>query len=122
YFNQFTLATAELWKVCLLWTPRDGSVESTAVISELRLGFGLSVSSNRAQRFSQAWLHVVAKRFDAEERPHFEAMLADPLTHPATRDWIEHRKQLVWNRCATPGRHLNFVAGAQEAVICWNAP
>jgi hypothetical protein len=28
----------------------------------------------------------------------------------------------VWDRCATPGRHLNFTAGAQEAVICWNAP
>lgn len=28
----------------------------------------------------------------------------------------------VWDRCATPGRHLNFEAGAQEAVVCWNAP
>jgi hypothetical protein len=28
----------------------------------------------------------------------------------------------VWDRCATPGRHLTFEAGVQEAVICWNAP
>jgi len=28
----------------------------------------------------------------------------------------------VWDRCATPGRHLSFEAGAQEAVVHWNAP
>ena len=28
----------------------------------------------------------------------------------------------VWDRCASPGRHLSFEAGAQEAVVCWNAP
>jgi hypothetical protein len=28
----------------------------------------------------------------------------------------------VWDRCATPGRHLTFETGAQEAGICWNAP
>ncbi|KAJ1641134.1 hypothetical protein T492DRAFT_853864 [Pavlovales sp. CCMP2436] len=95
YFNQFTLSTAELWKVCLLWTPRDGSVEGTSVISELRLGFGLSVSTNHAQRFSQAWLHIVAKKFDAAELLRFETMLADPRTPQATRDWIRHRKQLT---------------------------
>ncbi|KAJ1632735.1 hypothetical protein T492DRAFT_1113640 [Pavlovales sp. CCMP2436] len=94
-FNRFTLAAAELWKVNLLWTPRDGSPEITAVISELRLGFGLSVSSNHAQRFSQAWLCVVGKRFDEEELPRFETLLANPLTPQDTRDWIEHHKQLV---------------------------
>jgi len=28
----------------------------------------------------------------------------------------------VWDRCATPERHLTFEAGVKEAVICWNAP
>jgi len=28
----------------------------------------------------------------------------------------------VWDSCAMPGRHLSFEAGAQEAVVCWNAP
>ena len=28
----------------------------------------------------------------------------------------------VWDRCATPGRHLSFEAGAREAMVCWNAP
>lgn len=98
FFNHLGVATAELPNVCLLWLRPDGegvAAGGHVVVSESRLGFGLSPSSNIAQRLSTTVVQIASRCFDDEELPRFEAMLADPLTPPAVRSWIEQRRALA---------------------------
>jgi len=81
-------------------------------VSELRLGFGFSLSPNVAQRFSDAIIGVFKNKFDAEEEILFVGIL-DPRTGTCTPynkvgllsmdedgmsnvcHWIEERRRLT---------------------------
>ena len=120
YFNQIPLAPSEYWTACFAWSfsalgPRDplvGFGVPITVVAEKRLGFGVSLSSNVAQRFSEAIVAVFRQRFDAEEFKLFARTL-DPSTGDCvpynlrdslTRDpstgwtgvcrWIDNRRRL----------------------------
>ena len=95
YFNHFALAPSEYWVSCMFWLFEDsihlnwraGEVRSegpvASVISEHRLGFGVSASPNIAQRFAWALVGVWKRRFDAEETALFNRLL-DPITRQCT--------------------------------------
>ena len=100
FFNHLPLAPSEYWVSCLLWsfgeaplgdnTPnvlhgfrKDPLSSPVSVISEHRLGFGVSLSPNVAQRFSHALLSVWRHRFDAEELVLFNSLL-NPVTNVCT--------------------------------------
>ncbi len=53
------------------------------VVSEHRLGFGVSLSSNIGQRFAESILDSFRRRFDAEEEQLFNLIL-DPITGSCT--------------------------------------
>jgi len=91
--HQIPLAPSQYWTSCFAWSfsalgpqiPLDGFYVPITVVSEKRLGFGVSLSSNIAQRFSEAIVAVFRQRFDAEESILFGHIL-DPssgvcLTH-----------------------------------------
>ena len=94
YFNQIPLAPSEYWVSCLFWAfwAKDesdvgwtnglyGLSKNTlldspiSVVSEHRLGFGVSLSSNIGQRFAEAILAIFRRRFDEEESALFETIL-----------------------------------------------
>ena len=76
YFNHIPLAVSEYWTSCFVWYLPGKSGSGLAgfqsadpillsFVSELRLGFGLSLSPNIAQRFSDAIIGVFMAKFDA---------------------------------------------------------
>ena len=87
YFNQFALHPAEYWKSCLLWNfggatpprPSDLNVPEVSVVSEYRLGFGVSLSSSIGQRAAELVLNSFRRRFDEEEEALFSRIL-DPTS------------------------------------------
>ena len=123
YFNHIPLAPSEYWTSCFVWyfptRSTSGLVGFTSsppihlsVVSELRLGFGLSLSPNIAQRFSDAIIGVFMTRFDAEEEILFDKIFnrgsetcspynsADYLTLDADGmsgvcHWIKERRRLT---------------------------
>ena len=86
YFNQIALRPSERWKSNFVWRGADGAL---VIVSEMRLGFGLSASSNIAQRFSDAIIGVFRRRFDAEEDELFALE-----TDPARVAWLARRAAL----------------------------
>jgi len=72
------------WKEWL-WSSRISVIgtNSLVIVSELRLGFGLSLSPNIAQRFSDAIIGVFMAKFDAEEEIIFNS-LHDPHSGECT--------------------------------------
>ena len=56
--------------------------------------FGISVGSNVAQRYSNAWMSIVRKEFDAEEAPILSAMMVDPSVPAPARAWMRTRAAL----------------------------
>jgi len=123
YFNHIPLAPSEYWTSCFVWyfptRSTSGLVGFTSsppihlsVVSELRLGFGLSLSPNIAQRFSDAIIGVFMTRFDAEDEILFDKIFnrgsetcspynsADYLTLDADGmsgvcHWIKERRRLT---------------------------
>ena len=86
FFNHLPLAPSEYWTSCFAWFFNDRSESGLtgfhatspiqmSFVSELRLGFGLSLSPNIAQRFSDAIIHVFKTKFDAEEEILFNNIL-----------------------------------------------
>ena len=78
YFNQIPVAPAEYWKLNHIWQTPDStsstppfSGASFGIVSEFRLGFGLSASPNVAQRFAELMLHDFRVRFDSAESQFF---------------------------------------------------
>ena len=51
---------------------RPGDV---SFVSEHRLSFGITISSNVGQRAAELYLAIFRRRFDAEESAHFAAIL-----------------------------------------------
>jgi len=124
YFNHIPLAPSEYWTSCFTWyfpTRSEYGIPkfqtSTPLIhmsfvSELRLGFGLSLSPNVAQRFSDAIIHVFKMKFDAQEEILFNNILDSntgicvPYNHMDLRSvdaqgmsdvcrWIRERRRLT---------------------------
>jgi len=59
------------------------SLDRVTVVSEYRLGFGVSLSPNIAQHFAEAILDSFRRRFDAQEEAFFTRLL-DPTTQKCT--------------------------------------
>lgn len=85
YFNQIPLAPSEYWTSCFSWWFDNDSrnlygfdsalTMPLTYVSELRLGFGVSLSPNVAQRFAEAVVAVFRRRFDEQELALFEKIL-----------------------------------------------
>ena len=84
-FNQFALASSELWLACLLWLDPSGEL---CYVVDKKLGFGFANASNIAQRFSDAVAQGLLAKFDEGERSRFE-----DETDPARLRYIGQRKQ-----------------------------
>ncbi len=81
YFTQFPVHPSEQWKTNLVWSftdemGSDGLDSSFSVVTEKRLGFGLSLSPSIAQRFSELVLFDFRSRLDAAEDAYFESILS----------------------------------------------
>ena len=99
HFNQLGIHPSEYWKIVVLWVFLDANGRSTrwpdfeAFIAEYRLGFGLSLSSGIAQRFSEAIVAVFRNRLDEIEEPIMNEVLASQPTSEKA-EWIRHRREL----------------------------
>jgi hypothetical protein len=116
---------------CLLWTPlsmsqadRDNFV---AFIVETVLGFGISASSNIAQRLSWALIKALRAIMDAAEKPFF-----DKEKDPHRVAWIKTRRKLTATtgeeQCRLYNVHMYTddpifsVVGVERTIrllICW---
>jgi hypothetical protein len=73
YFNQLAIASEDWWKFGVVFIHADditaprSAGERLFFVSERRLGFGARPSSNIAQRFSEALLHLLREDMDAAE-------------------------------------------------------
>ena len=96
YFNQFPVSTKYLWANIVHW--RDllgiGGEDLGCFVSEHRLGFGMSASSNICQRFAHALAEIFRVAFDREEEELFAAE-----TDELRRSYTEARRKLG------PGQH-----------------
>jgi hypothetical protein len=64
YFTQLPVHSSELWKNTIAWQYENDDVDgSVDHIVEYRLGFGMSLSPNVAQRWSHAIICTTIKRF-----------------------------------------------------------
>lgn len=92
-FNQFKLATWELWKVGFPWIFVDDLEEDRADIKfvhETTLGFGYENASNFAQRVGWAITEYVAREMDIQDLDFFND---SPCMTPEQLAWIADRKQ-----------------------------
>ena len=94
YFNQLAMASEEWWKFGVVFlhaddlaAPRSAN-ERLFFVSERRIGFGASPSSNIAQRFSEALLHLLREDMDAAE-----ASMA-PDMRPSAERWRAARSAI----------------------------
>ena len=94
YFNQLAMASEEWWKFGVVFlhaddltAPRSAS-DRLFFVSERRIGFGASPSSNIAQRFSEALLHLLREDMDAAE-----ASVA-PDVRPSAERWRAARSAI----------------------------
>jgi hypothetical protein len=95
YFTQLPVHSSELWKNTIAWQLKNNAVSAPVdQIVELRLGFGMSLSPNIAQRWSHAIMHMLKLDFDAEELPRFEDMLSDGQVSDDAKAWIRSRRRL----------------------------
>ena len=94
YFNQLAMASEEWWKVGVVFLHADdlaaprSAGERLFFVSERRLGFGASPSSNIAQRFSEALLHLLREDMDAAEAS------LPPDTRPSAERWRAARSSI----------------------------
>ena len=89
FFNQIPLHPSEQWLVNHVWPSKRGSLKRGEVgtgaqgtlgfVSEKRLGFGLTISSNVGQRFADLVVADFIRRMEATEAPFWSATL-DPST------------------------------------------
>ena len=72
FFNQFRTHPSEWWKSLMLWVSDADPGSLPVWVVEYVLGFGLTPSSNIAQRFANAMLWILQQRVDADEVLLFE--------------------------------------------------
>ena len=89
YFNQLCTNPTEFWKTCLYWADLTDNGGEFTIVAEYCVGFGISSSSNIAQRLAWALLWVLGRRFDAEEN-----LLFDAESDPARLAYIKTRRAL----------------------------
>ena len=106
YFNQLAIASEDWWKMGVVFIHADdiaaprSAGERIFFVSERRLGFGARPSSNIAQRFSEALLHLLREDMDAAEA----TVPDDP--RPSAERWRAARATI---RRDTPGeRHAQL--------------
>ena len=85
WFNQFATHPSEWFKTCFQWIAADAGVPTSAWVVEFVLGFGMSPSSNIAQRFAHALLWLLFQQFDAEEAAAHD-IAVDPVLAEYLRD------------------------------------
>ena len=95
YFNQLRLHPSEVHKSCFMWFELIAGEPVPAWVVEYVLGFGMSPSSNIAQRFAHALLWILRRRFDAEE-----AELFAQETDPERRAYLQERTKMGAEQCA----------------------
>jgi hypothetical protein len=117
FFNQFATHPSEWWKSCFLWLRSDGAAAAPAWVREHVLGFGLSPSSNIAQRFADAMLWVLEQRVDAAE-----SALSDIDDDPVLRAILAARKALgphqdrLWSCFVYTDDTIFLIVGAARTV------
>jgi len=91
YFNQFPVRAKYLWANIVHWRSLLGisGEDLGCFVSELRLGFGMSASSNICQRFAHALAEIFRVAFDREEDELFTAE-----TDPVRREFVAARRGL----------------------------
>jgi hypothetical protein len=99
YFNQFPVSAKYLWANIVHWRGLlgIGGEDLGCFVSEQRLGFGMSASSNICQRFAHALAEIFRIAFDREEEELFAAE-----TDQTRRSYTEARRKLG------PGQHRLF--------------
>ena len=130
FFNHLPLAPSEYWTSCFVWNfserqlPLAGfdanqRTPPVSIVSEKRLGFGLSLSPNVAQRFSDAIIGVFKQKFDAEEETRFESILnsaSGVCTPYSSSDLLTMTPDGVTNVCRwiAERRRLSLLTGNNE--------
>ena len=100
YFSQFAVAPSQLWLNVVHWSNIEGIDASDlpgplgSFVSEKRLGFGASSSSNIAQRFAHFISAVFRRAFDREEQEIFMKE-----TDPKRKAYLEARYRLGKDQC-----------------------
>ena len=89
FFCQLRTNPTEYWKTCLYWVDLTDTGADSTVVAEYCVGFGISSSSNIAQRFAWSLIWILEQRFDAEEDLLFAAE-----RDPARLDYISARRTL----------------------------
>ena len=130
YYMHLKLHPSVLPFSCLLWLPLISKTDRDrfiAFISELVLGFGISASSNIAQRLSWALVAALHILFDKVEKPFF-----DNETKENRLAWIRSRRKLTVStgeqQCRLYSVHMYTddpvftVVGIQRTIrllMCW---
>ena len=107
HFNQLFCSSEEWWLLGVTFVSPSqlrrtlangfsGAPGAIFFVSERRLGFGMTPSSNIAQRFSEALLHIFRQRMDAAEEK--------APTTPAELQWRHGREVLATRLAATSNR------------------
>jgi hypothetical protein len=96
YFSQFAVFPGDLWMNVVHWSNLEGIETSDlgCFVSEQRLGFGASSSSNITQRFSHFIASVFRRAFDREEELVFAAE-----QDPVRRAYLDERQFLGPDQC-----------------------
>ena len=124
WFNQFAVHPSEWFKQTFLWLRRSTTGQPIpSWLVEYVMGFGMSSSSGIAQRFSDALLWLLLRRFDASE-----GALLDAETDPVRRAYLDARARLgpaqalLWAaRCFTDDSAFAVVGAARTVrfIITW---
>jgi hypothetical protein len=99
-FSQFAVAPSQLWLNVVHWPNLEGRNTTDfqnpfgSFVSERRLGFDASSSSNIAQRFAHFIAAVFRRAFD-----HEEAAMFATETDSAHKAYLEARKSLGEDQC-----------------------
>ena len=118
FFNQLQLCSEDLWKQGHLWTSlREGlhgpfQESEVTFVAEYCLGFGLAHSSNIAQRFAHALVHVIQDRFDREE----EARGVDPRWAERRAHLDDPRQRRLYHISMYTDDKMSVVVGADRFV------
>jgi hypothetical protein len=96
YFSQFAVFPGDLWLNVVHWSNLEGleSSDYGCFVSEQRLGFGASSSSNIGQRFAHFIAEVFRRAFDREEEEIF-AQEDDPIRV----EYLSERRSLGAGQC-----------------------
>ena len=93
YFSQVPIASEDLWQAVVATYSHPHLLPVGAprllFVSELRLGFGISLNSNVCQRLSNFIIHQFLTEFRSLDRAY------DHLEPPCVQEWLAHRRALA---------------------------